>query len=269
MSLALRVRWGRASELRIIIVGAFAVHVVSRELCRRIADKQDGSWRVVSAYIKTGRESKQGDENDRVRAGYKATLVFIGTITVTYPPQTPNMAAPKHYKIGVCLYPGCTGLDFYGSVELLSCMDVKIPIKFPEIAAAWVKPLATTEFVYLSHTLESVEPLNGPNLVVNKTYDDPSNADINVLLIPGGKSFTSECGCACSTHVRYPAMSGDGVPQEMKDFLKRQVPKLDYLLSVCTGSWIVALLGLLNGKRATTNKSMFKVVQVSRSPGKM
>lgn len=85
MSLALRLRWGHASELRIIIVGAFAVHVVSRDMCRRIADKRDGSWRVVSANIKTGRESKQGDENDRVCAGYKATLVFLGIITVPNP----------------------------------------------------------------------------------------------------------------------------------------------------------------------------------------
>lgn len=45
-------------------------------------------------------------------------------------------------------------------------------------------------------------------------------------------------------------------------FLNQQIPGARYVLSVCTGSWILAGTGILDGKRATTNKSGFKIVKV-------
>lgn len=45
-------------------------------------------------------------------------------------------------------------------------------------------------------------------------------------------------------------------------FLIQQIPGTRYVLSVCTGSWILAGTGILDGKRATTNKSYFKAVKV-------
>ncbi|KAJ6625892.1 class I glutamine amidotransferase-like protein [Mycena sp. CBHHK59/15] len=46
----------------------------------------------------------------------------------------------------------------------------------------------------------------------------------------------------------------------LPDFIKRQSPGAQYILTVCTGSLILARTGLLNGKRATTNKSAFRQV---------
>lgn len=52
-------------------------------------------------------------------------------------------------------------------------------------------------------------------------------------------------------------------PKPCYEFIKRQSPGAQYVLSVCTGSLILARTGLLNGKRATTNKRAFRSVQVS------
>lgn len=45
------------------------------------------------------------------------------------------------------------------------------------------------------------------------------------------------------------------------EFLKRQAPGTKHILTVCTGSWILSGTGLLNGKRATTNKMMFRIIE--------
>jgi transcriptional regulator GlxA family with amidase domain len=47
------------------------------------------------------------------------------------------------------------------------------------------------------------------------------------------------------------------------DFVRKQTPGLQYLLSVCTGSWVLAQAGVLEGKNATTNKAAYKQVEVS------
>lgn len=52
-------------------------------------------------------------------------------------------------------------------------------------------------------------------------------------------------------------------PPDLLDFVKRQAPGLQYLLSVCTGAWILATAGLLEGKNATTNKAAFAQIRVS------
>ena len=57
-------------------------------------------------------------------------------------------------------------------------------------------------------------------------------------------------------------------PQSLLDFVKRQAPGAQYVLSVCTGSEVLAHAGVLQGKRATTNKASFKrIVDETRELG--
>ncbi|KIJ49084.1 hypothetical protein M422DRAFT_161495, partial [Sphaerobolus stellatus SS14] len=49
-------------------------------------------------------------------------------------------------------------------------------------------------------------------------------------------------------------------PQEVIEFVKIQAPKVKYTMSVCGGAMILALAGVLDGKRATTNKAFYHVI---------
>jgi transcriptional regulator GlxA family with amidase domain len=64
-----------------------------------------------------------------------------------------------------------------------------------------------------------------------------SNAPpLDVLIIPGGFGTTAD--------------NLDPVIE----FIKKTYPSLQYLFTVCTGSWLAARAGVLDGKRATSNK---------------
>lgn len=67
-------------------------------------------------------------------------------------------------------------------------------------------------------------------------------SDLEVLLVPGGAGS------------RAPNLNAT------LDYIKEVFPKLKYLVTVCTGSLVVARTGLLSGMRATTNKAAWKGV---------
>jgi putative intracellular protease/amidase len=59
-----------------------------------------------------------------------------------------------------------------------------------------------------------------------------------------------------------PVTGTDTTPASEIAFIKAQAPKAQYVMSVCAGSGILARAGVLSGKRATTNKAFFKLVEV-------
>lgn len=54
-------------------------------------------------------------------------------------------------------------------------------------------------------------------------------------------------------------MSDENAPA-LNAFIAEQYPKLEYLLSVCTGARNLADAGVLEGKRATSNKAVWDTV---------
>jgi len=148
------------------------------------------------------------------------------------------MAVPL--RLAVCLYPGLTALDYQGPIELfgfISKKSVNDGIPLPE-------PLKyTIEITFLSHDMNPVEPKSGPMILPNASYTDPTG-QYDIVLVPGA-----------------PMASVYNAPDAIIEFLKQQRSSAKYITSVCTGAWFLAKAGILNGKKATTNKAAFRTIE--------
>lgn len=91
-----------------------------------------------------------------------------------------------------------------------------------------------------------VEETLNPAIMATHTFATAPQ-DLDVVLVPGGAgNRLFELGPT-------PDMS-------IENFLVATYPKLKYLLSVCTGSATLARAGLLDGKKATSNKAAWSWV---------
>jgi transcriptional regulator GlxA family with amidase domain len=78
-----------------------------------------------------------------------------------------------------------------------------------------------------------------PQIIATHTFEDAPHLD--VIVVPGGAGYFRLVEEADNTR--------------LEDFLARRAPTTDYLVSVCIGSVALARAGLLEGRRATTNKA--------------
>ncbi|KAI0883735.1 class I glutamine amidotransferase-like protein [Annulohypoxylon maeteangense] len=136
-------------------------------------------------------------------------------------------ASPPPTRFAVALYPGFQALDVFGPLDILNLLSKRTPLSLA-ILAPTLAPVSTRTPVSGHTASQSVVPTH--------TYAD-SPSDIEVLLIPGGPG------------TRDPKYVG-----EVEDYVRKAFPNLRYLLTVCTGSAIAAHAGVLDGRRATSNK---------------
>ena len=94
----------------------------------------------------------------------------------------------------------------------------------------------------------------GASTVATHTFADAPALD--VILVPGGAGI--------NTLVDEPQSGRVGA---VEDFLRRRAETADHVLSVCTGSALLARAGLLAGRRATTNKAGWAWVTGPASAG--
>lgn len=139
------------------------------------------------------------------------------------------MAPPLHY--GLVLFPGFQLLDVAGPMDILNLLSYRQEgLKLSILAdtldpVSTLKPDATTTFsqcIVPTHTFA-----NAPE-------------DIEVLLVPGGLGVRD----------------GDNIKSAVQ-YVGKVFPSLKYLITVCTGSALVGQAGVLDGKRATSNKASF------------
>ncbi len=129
------------------------------------------------------------------------------------------------------LFPGFDQVDVFGPLEVLRGLAYFYPMNLSLIAAD-LKPVSTKPIT------AAMNPFNSSfGASVNPTHTFGTAPPLDVLIVPGGEGM------------RKPNMT------DVTGFIKRTYPSLKYMITVCTGAGLAAQSGVLDGKRATTNKA--------------
>lgn len=144
------------------------------------------------------------------------------------------------------LFPGFQLLDVCGPLDALNVLSNLHALNLSIIAA-------TREPVGTLHAAQEEQGSDFDQRVVpTHTFHDPPK-DLEVLIIPGG--LGNRIDENMKPVVEYLTSLGLGDPSK-----KHLRGDIKWILTVCTGSEILARTGALDGKKATTNKRAFNQV---------
>ncbi|CAF1164257.1 unnamed protein product [Adineta ricciae] len=135
-------------------------------------------------------------------------------------------------RLGIAIYPGFALLDVAGPMQFFNQLSIIQPFELSVIAKT-MDPVSTRPPKDL--VLNAKYQCIGEAWQPTHTYDNAP--DLDILLVPGGYGLRDET-----------------IFNDLGAFIKKQYPKLRYLLSVCTGSTAIAATGILDGRKATSNK---------------
>ena len=123
-------------------------------------------------------------------------------------------------RIGALIFPEFELLDLFGPMEMFGLLGSDFSLT---LVAEVAGPVRSGQ---------------GPSAMADATIRDGENYDI--LFVPGGAGTRRE--------VANP---------KLLDWIARTALQSEFCLSVCTGSALLAKAGVLDGRRATTNKMAF------------
>lgn len=136
------------------------------------------------------------------------------------------MSDPTPRTLGAVLYPQFELLDLYGPLEMFGCLGPALRI------------------VTIAEQAGPVRSTPGPSTVAEHSF--ASAPPLELMLVPGGLGTFPQ--------LKNAALLG---------FLRERAPRCEVAMSVCTGSALYAAAGLLDGRRATTNKQFFTLTSAS------
>ncbi|MEO1223171.1 MAG: DJ-1/PfpI family protein [Pseudomonadota bacterium] len=122
--------------------------------------------------------------------------------------------------VGALIFPGFEVLDLYGPLEMFGLLMGEMEIR---IVAEQAEPVASGA---------------GPRTAVDDLMADRDDYDI--ILVPGGGGTRQEVN-----------------NQALLDWIVSASAKAELTTAVCTGSALLARAGVLDGRKATTNKAAY------------
>ena len=132
-------------------------------------------------------------------------------------------------KISIILFPEFESLDVFGPVEVFGKLTDELSLNYFSAAGGIVS--------------------NSDNVRLGTDPVAKAFGSTDILFVPGGMGTRKEA-----------------VNKEFLGVLSRLAAESKYILSVCTGSLLLARAGILKGKKATTNKRAFNEV-IQHAPG--
>lgn len=141
-------------------------------------------------------------------------LLFVLLLIIT----SFNLTYSKQLNVGILIYEGVYLLDFAGPLEVFN--DVMINDSTPAFNVYLISPDGKS---VKAHTSTEIQP----------QYSILNSMQPDILVIPGGNLRLAE-------------------DQKISQWIKNTYEKSQITMSVCTGAFILADIGLLNGKEVTT-----------------
>ena len=122
--------------------------------------------------------------------------------------------------LAALVFPGFQTLDFFGPMEMLGAAGDDI------------------EIVTVALSNDPVPSVHGQRIVVDRLLSEKDDYDL--LFIPGG-----DAGLTAAEN------------PEFMQWIRRAGENAERVMAVCTGTVILGMTGLLDGRKATTNKVDF------------
>jgi transcriptional regulator GlxA family with amidase domain len=136
--------------------------------------------------------------------------------------------AQNEKTLAFVLYPGLTAFELTGPLQVISQLAVMHPEIRPVVVGERIEPMDTDA---------------GVQMVPDKTFAEVPHP--YALVVPGG------------TRPTFKAMSN----QAIRDYVRTAAETAEIVGSVCTGALVLASVGLLEGRPATTHWACYKVLE--------
>ncbi|EDP52157.1 hypothetical protein KXW98_007747 [Aspergillus fumigatus] len=143
------------------------------------------------------------------------------------------------------LFPGFEALDVFGPLEVLNVLSERKQI-YLSLLASSLTPVSTQSPDPAARRAGSIcaqEVLptgTFADYLQDARAPDGVKGNIDVLVVPGGAG------------TRYPHAIDPVI-----EFVRGIAPPVKYIMSVCNGAGVLARAGVLDGRRATTNKMLW------------
>ena len=140
------------------------------------------------------------------------------------------MATDEHTQktIAFVLYPGLTVFDLAGPLQIFTGLSELVPEYWTVVVGERVEPMNTDIRV---------------SMIPTHAFEEVPNPD--VLLVPGGDVPTLR------------AMGNEPI----RNYVRSAAETAEVAGSICTGALILASVGLLEGRQATTHWAYYKVLE--------